>query len=650
MKIVFSNDAAHEYRTIQMLADKDTKAYELLFRLSAVLADMIQKPGINDSEIGKTVHYPNVEEGYLGGELKGCIARNLDASNRLVACEINGVAVILSCLVHYNNPILNPDELSDLRYDLVERIKVKPEILSDMESASQDIIEAVHVIADGTLKSAADRKSIYNMEDDIFSINISKIEGMVKNKGVVNAMKLLPGILANLVNYSTFGAIEESGGDLHRLLGNKQNYDRLINTFVIDLIQEVSSIQKGRETDEYMAHKELLIKGILDGYADAYRNCLKFPVEPELYREDWDFINRLNEKMADAISNDTHEIMTVYGSSNGLTDLFSGSGAHHGTDRGEKHPVSDPEEERIRKGGAHFVRITRVLGLGPNGIDSQHFTEFLEKIDVRRLTDEEAKEKRQIIREEREKLQMEADIKPQQKEKGGKETLPIKEKTQKRQEQMTEKRREQESGSDGCTREEVNADIGKGVTQTAKHPDDSRSAEGSYGEINNLAARNIDTDKFFVKSLYKKQLDGLKVGHKVSYYIPEENVVEFTEQWSSCHDKAPTANYVLKVWGSTVETAEDGIIPEDAVEVCFDKRYVHYINPEYRAHDLGRAIELATAIYQEKSIAEVRADLPVSVFTFADEESWDRCQAMIERVISRNRKPPAGRNEDPPVR
>ena len=76
-------------------------------------------------------------------------------------------------------------------------------------------------------------------------------------------------------------------------------------------------------------------------------------------------------------------------------------------------------------------------------------------------------EKRQIIREEREKLQMEADIKPQQKEKGGKETLPIKEKTQKRQEQMTEKRREQESGSDGCTREEVNADIGRDCPKTS---------------------------------------------------------------------------------------------------------------------------------------------------------------------------------------
>ena len=52
---------------------------------------------------------------------------------------------------------------------------------------------------------------------------------------------------------------------------------------------------------------------------------------------------------------------------------------------------------------------------------------------------------------------------------------------------------------------------------------------------------------------------------------------------------------------------------------------------------------------KEKSIAEVRADLPVSVFTFADEESWDRCQAMIEMAISRNRKPPAGRNKEPPA-
>lgn len=605
MKIVFSDDAAHEYRTLQMLADKDPNAKELFFRLSAVLADIIKMPDINDSLIGKTEHHDRAEEGYLGGRLEGCIARNIDASNRLVACEINGVAVILCCIGHigqYENLVigLNEEKIRAARQELEIEIKYDSQVLADMEDSCHDIINSVHD-TDSALKLTTDRKSTYNRKDDIFSVNTVKIKSMMQNGGGDKALELLPGLLTNLVNYSICRALEESGGDLHKLLENKQNYDRLINVFVIDLISKVR-VPKNRgamaEARGRAEHKELLIKGILDSYADAYRNCLKFPVEPELYREDWDFINRLNEKMADAISNDTHEIMTVYGSSNGLTDLFSGSGAHHGTDRGEKHPVSDPEEERIRKGGAHFVRITRVLGLGPNGIDSQHFTEFLEQIDVRRLTDEEAEDKRQTAKEE------------------------------------AEKRREPESGRDGCTREEVNADIGKGVTQTAQHPDDSRNAEGSYGEINNLAVRNIDTDKVFVKNVYKRQLDDLKVGHKVAYYIPEKNVVEFTENWSGC---APTANDVLKVWGSTVETAEDGIIPEDAVEVCFNKRYVPYINPEYRAQDLGRAIALAIAIYQEKSLAEVRADLPVKVFTFVDEESWDRCQAMIERVISRKK-------------
>ena len=200
-----------------------------------------------------------------------------------------------------------------------------------------------------------------------------------------------------------------------------------------------------------------------------------------------------------------------------------------------------------------------------------------------------------------------------------------------------------------CPDNEVSKGIVKWVLQTALHLDDNQIVEDFYSKINDLAVNNIDIDRVFVKSVYKRQLDDLKAGQKVAYYIPEKNVVEFTENWSDCHEKAPTANDVLKVWGSTVETAEDGIIPEDAVEVCFNKRYVPYINPEYRAQDLGRAIALAIAIYQEKSLAEVRADLPVKVFTFVDEESWDRCQAMIEMAISRNRKPPAGRNKEPPA-
>lgn len=640
MKVVFEQKARIEFMALRTLARTDANAKELLKRLQMVIADMIQGTGINDSEIGKTKHEGAAIEGYLGGRLEGCIARNIDASNRLVACEINGVAVILCCIGHigqYENQVLglNEGKIRAARKELEMEIKYDSQVLADMENASQNIINSVHD-ADSALKLTTDRKSIYNRKEDIFSVNTVKIKSMMQNGAGDKALEQLPELLINLVNYSTCCALEKSGGDLHRLLENKQNYDRLINTFVIDLVQEVSSIQKGRESEEYMAHKELLINGILDIYADAYRNCLKFPVKPELYREDLDFINRLNEKMADAISNDTHEIMTVYGGSNGLTDLFSSGGAHPGTDRGKKHQASDPEEERIRKGGAHFVRITRVLGLGLNGIDPNHFAELLRQIDVRRLTAGDMEKKRQKAEEEREIQQVE------EQQKAAEEKQRKEEEIQKRQ----EKSREQERSRGCCTREVKEDATGKLDFQAAQHQDDSNSAEEFYGEINDLAVNNIDTDRVYVKSLYKRQLDDLKVGHKVAYYIPEKNVVEFTENWSGC---APTANDVLKVWGSTVETAEDGIIPEDAVEVCFDKRYVHYINPEYRAHDLGRAIELATAIYQEKSIAEVRADLPVSVFTFADEESWDRCQAMIEMAISRNRKPPAGRNKEPPA-
>lgn len=73
MKIVFSDDAAHEYRTLQMLADKDPNAKELFFRLSAVLADIIKMPDINDSLIGKTEHHDRARKVILAADWKGAL-------------------------------------------------------------------------------------------------------------------------------------------------------------------------------------------------------------------------------------------------------------------------------------------------------------------------------------------------------------------------------------------------------------------------------------------------------------------------------------------------------------------------------------------------------------------------------------------------
>ena len=127
---------------LRTLARTDANAKELLKRLQMVIADMIQGTGINDSEIGKTKHEGAAIEGYLGGRLEGCIARNIDASNRLVACEINGVAVILCCIGHigqYENQVLglNEGKIRAARKELEMEIKYDSQVLADMENASQ---------------------------------------------------------------------------------------------------------------------------------------------------------------------------------------------------------------------------------------------------------------------------------------------------------------------------------------------------------------------------------------------------------------------------------------------------------------------------------------------------------------------------------
>lgn len=76
MKIVFDEKAGYEFFALNDMAKIDDNAKKLLKRLSVILADMMQKPGINDSELGKVEHYPGVEKGYLGGKLSGCIVRN----------------------------------------------------------------------------------------------------------------------------------------------------------------------------------------------------------------------------------------------------------------------------------------------------------------------------------------------------------------------------------------------------------------------------------------------------------------------------------------------------------------------------------------------------------------------------------------------
>ena len=49
MKIVFDEKAGYEFFALNDMAKIDDNAKKLLKRLSVILADMMQKPGINDS-------------------------------------------------------------------------------------------------------------------------------------------------------------------------------------------------------------------------------------------------------------------------------------------------------------------------------------------------------------------------------------------------------------------------------------------------------------------------------------------------------------------------------------------------------------------------------------------------------------------------
>lgn len=188
MKIVFDEKASYEFLALKDMAKIDNNAKKLFKRLSLIVADMMQKPGINDSELGKVEHHQGAEKGYLGGELSGCIARNIDSANRIVACEINGTAVILSCMGHYNDPMLHKIALNDIKNDLIRRVKESPQILSDLEEGNSDIIESVRY--EGSSVTGIDKESYDKLVAEfnkktkgpigrIFPTDINYVKGMI---------------------------------------------------------------------------------------------------------------------------------------------------------------------------------------------------------------------------------------------------------------------------------------------------------------------------------------------------------------------------------------------------------------------------------------------------------------------------------------
>ena len=420
MKIVFDEKAGYEFFALNDMAKIDDNAKKLLKRLSVILVDMMQKPGINDSELGKVEHYPGVEKGYLGGKLSGCIVRNIDTANRIVACEINGTAVILSCMGHYNDPMLHPTSLNAVQGDLIEVVKENPQVLSDLEESSSYIIELVRY--EGCSVTGIDKESYDKLVAEfnkktkgpigrIFPTDINYVKGMIpdspkelsdeqRDEVAKKELKTINHAIEheyfrtiyNAVNYSICYALEESGHDLRKLLENKRKYDRLIHLCMYDIAFKINN-----SATSY-ADKDCAIRRILYGYANAYVNHITLTDEKDKtkkYPNNLIFMDRFNGKLSEIINNDVHINTKLYRpdkSTVNLTDMFEYENAVSG------------QNKSINSHKVNFSGIAKILALNFDGTDPERFYSDLKELKISRLTRCEVKRIRlQLEMEKRER-------------------------------------------------------------------------------------------------------------------------------------------------------------------------------------------------------------------------------------------------------
>lgn len=130
----------------------------------------------------------------------------------------------------------------------------------------------------------------------------------------------------------------------------------------------------------------------------------------------------------------------------------------------------------------------------------------------------------------------------------------------------------------------------------------------------------------------EKQLDSLKLDHNQKYYFENTGIQEFTDNWiatGSGDDKAPGANDVLRDF--SVLRSTDGKVPEGAAEVCFKNG----LKPEYRAEDVALAVDLNQIISHKNIGLPVPGNHRPNAMTFASEKDWNKCQAMVEKALSK---------------
>lgn len=196
----------------------------------------------------------------------------------------------------------------------------------------------------------------------------------------------------------------------------------------------------------------------------------------------------------------------------------------------------------------------------------------------------------------------------------------------------------------GCDFDDVygSDDIPEYLAQWAFHTAESIE---EYDTIDNLRAEardfikqdieQLDTDKVFVRSAYKQQLEDLTLGYEVKYYLanPKREIQNFVNsfRWQT---EAKTADDFLEWAANRIQNTEypdHGKIPEDAIEIAVDG-----MEPVYPAEDLPKVMDLRYALESGKSLNEISyMDPSRAPFCFKNNQDWDRCQKMIDQALEK---------------
>lgn len=140
----------------------------------------------------------------------------------------------------------------------------------------------------------------------------------------------------------------------------------------------------------------------------------------------------------------------------------------------------------------------------------------------------------------------------------------------------------------------------------------------------------------FNEEVYSQALQDLSLGQECKYYITQDSICDWVN--NNMDPDYATAADAIEDYPITVKCAEDGRIPEGAIEVICNP---DKLDPKFRVEDVDQAISIQLALRTKEPLSSIqKLDHTRDAFGFPSNKAYDQCQTLIDACIKK----------DPPVR